>query len=100
MQRRVGMALVAVSAISFGCLALFGKIAQQNGVETPMLLFLRFTTASLIMLGVLKVQALALPEKRHIPKLMLLGFVYVGQALCFFTALEHVTAMSLVSLML
>jgi drug/metabolite transporter (DMT)-like permease len=99
MGRRAGVALVAVSAVSFGCLALFARIALDNGLSLPMLLFLRFAIASLIMFGAAKVQGLNLPTRSQAPKLMLLGTVYVGQAVCFFSALRYIPT-NLVSLLL
>src|SRR5687768_388827 len=96
---RSGIMLTAISAASFGCLALFARMALDNGVPKETLLFLRFSAAALIMLGVLKVQGIPLPSLRDVPKMAVLGVVYVGQAICFVSALDHI-ATSMASLML
>ena len=43
---RLGSALCIASAIAFGAMAIFGKLAYDAGVGILMLLFVRFTIAA------------------------------------------------------
>ena len=43
---RAGVLFVAVSAVCFGTLAIFGKLAARQGIPLPLLLGLRFPTGS------------------------------------------------------
>lgn len=95
-----GILLVAISAISFGFIPIFAKIAYAAGTSTYTLLFLRFLTATVFMFALAFLKKLPLPSKKERLNLFLLGGLgYVGQSLCYFTALNHASA-SLVSLLL
>ena len=52
MERVVGMGFIAISAVGFGMMPLFANIAYQAGATPVSVLFLRFSIAALIMLGI------------------------------------------------
>ncbi|MBC7631195.1 DMT family transporter [Aeromicrobium sp.] len=99
-DRLTGALLVAVSAAAFGSMALFGVWAQESGTTTPALIFVRFALAAVILIGVLRARRARLPSFRRCLSIAVMGGVgYVGQAYCYFSALEHADA-SLVALLL
>lgn len=92
-SRLLGAFFVCFSAIGFGAMAIFGKIAFASGVSTATLLFVRFLVAGSLM--VLLMVALRQPWPRGRDLLILVGMGaigYAGQAFCFFSALHHATA--------
>ncbi len=98
--RLTGALLVALSAAAFGSMAIFGVWAQDDGVDTPALIFVRFALASVVLVAVMRVRGVALPPARRVlPVAAMGGIGYVGQSYCFFLALEHAQA-SLVALLL
>jgi drug/metabolite transporter (DMT)-like permease len=100
MKRLIGFALAALSAVSFGFLAIFARFAYADGAGTTTVLFLRFAIAGTLMLAVLRARRLGLPRGRRLLGLVLMGAVgYAGQSFCYFTALRHASA-SLVALLL
>ncbi|MEO6606626.1 MAG: DMT family transporter [Aeromicrobium sp.] len=99
-ERLLGALLVSVSAAAFGAMALFGRWAQESGATTPGLILVRFTLAALILLAVMRTRGIQFPERRQwLPIAAMGGIGYVGQAYCYFLALEHADA-SLVALLL
>ena len=52
MNRALGITFIIISAASFGTLAIFGRYAYADGLDTFTLFFLRFTFAALIMAGI------------------------------------------------
>lgn len=87
--------MVLASAVSFGTLSVFAKLAYRAGLATGQLLAFRFVLAALGMW----VLALAVRQnplrmsRRSIAGLIALGAVlYTGQALVYFTALETLPA--------
>lgn len=101
MTTRLGGALlVALSAAAFGSMAIFGVWAQEDGIDTPALIFVRFAVASVILVAVMRVRGVPLPPLRAcLPVAAMGGIGYVGQSYCYFLALEHAQA-SLVALLL
>ena len=98
--RLTGALLIAVSAAAFGSMAIFGVWAQDDGTSTSALLLVRFALAALILLVVVRVRNIAWPTVRQcLPVAAMGGIGYVGQAYCYFLALEHAQA-SLVALLL
>ena len=90
-----------VSATCFGTLAIFAKLGYRAGFGAEQLLALRFIAASLgmiIVAGLARQNPLALP-RRGVATLLLMGFLYAGQAFAFFFALRTLPA-SLVELIL
>jgi len=98
--RWVGAGLVALSALSFGAMAIFARIAAAGGAEVTAVLFLRFLIAGAVMTVVMVVTGRRWPGRRNRQVLSLMGGVgYVLQSLCFFLALQYARA-GLVSLLL
>jgi len=99
-DRLVGAVFVAISAASFGSMAIFGVWAQDDGVDTPTVLFVRFFAAALILAGVQYARGIPMPSLRRCVPVAAMGAIgYVGQSYCYFLALEHADA-SLVALLL
>jgi len=99
-SRMWGAGLVALSAASFGAMAIFARFAVADGIEVSMLLFLRFLIAGVVMAVVMTLTRRSWPRGRNRMVLVLMGGVgYVGQSLCFFLALNHASA-GLVALLL
>jgi drug/metabolite transporter (DMT)-like permease len=100
MRRLTGFIFVIVSAVSFGAMPIFARIAYRSGVDVTTLLFLRFTIAAPLMAGLMAVKRAPVPRGAPLGGLLLLGGLgYVGQAFCYFTALTFASA-SLVALLL
>ena len=64
--RLTGALLVALSAAAFGSMAIFGVWAQDDGVDTPALIFVRFALASVVLVAVMRVRGVALPPVRRV----------------------------------
>lgn len=99
-ERMVGALLVAASAAAFGSMALFGRWAQESGATTPGLILVRFILAAVILVAFMLARGISFPPAREwVPIAAMGGIGYVGQAYCYFLALEHADA-SLVALLL
>lgn len=99
-SRALGAGLVAVSAASFGAMAIFARLALAEGVDVPTMLFLRFTVAGGLLAAFMMMSGRSWPTGRNLWVLILMGAVgYVGQSFCFFSALGHASA-GLVALLL
>ena len=95
-----GALYVALSATSFGAMAILAKFAYQDGMDVATLLFLRFAIAAAVMSLIVTVRGLRWPRGVNLGLLMLLGGVgYVGQSFSFLSALEYASA-ALVALLL
>lgn len=100
MRRSLGFVLILVSAASFGAMPIFARFAYASGVDTVTLLFVRFTTATALIAAVMAVRRIPLPRGKALLGLIAMGALgYVGQSMCYFTALTLASA-SLVSLVL
>ena len=98
--RAAGIALIAVSAASFGAMAVFARLAYDGGADVTAVLFLRFVIAAPLMAVLMRLRGLAWPRGRLLAGLAAMGGLgYVGQSLSFFTALTKASA-SLVALLL
>jgi drug/metabolite transporter (DMT)-like permease len=99
--QRTGSLLVLASAVAFGSMAIFGKLAYDAGVGVLTLLFLRFAIAAPVLWALaLRRGARRLTDRRTLLAALGLGaFGYALQAGLFFTALERMDA-SLLSLIL
>jgi len=99
-SRTVGVLLIAVSAASFGAMAIFARLAYDGGADVTAVLFLRFALAAPCMAVLLRLRHLSWPRGRTLAGLAAMGALgYVGQSLSFFTALTMASA-SLVALLL
>lgn len=95
-----GMFYILISAASFGALAIFVRIAYANGIDTPTLLFMRFSIAAICLGAVMVARRTPLPRGRDLTIVMLMGAVgYAGQSFCYLSALHYASA-GLVALLL
>jgi drug/metabolite transporter (DMT)-like permease len=100
MNPLAGIVLVAVSATSFGTLAIFGRYAYADGMDALTILFLRFSLSAVLMAVLLAARRESLPRGLALIQLVGMGAIgYVGQAFSYFTALKYASA-GLVALLL
>ena len=92
-RRLTGVALALTSAAGFGVMPVLGKVAYDDGAEPVGVLAVRFAIAAAALLVLARLLGQPLPRDRRLGALALLGGVgYVGQALCYFNALERISA--------
>ncbi len=107
----MGVVLVLLSATCFGAMAVFGKLAYDQGVSPQQLVLLRFALASVLLIALTAARA-ARTGRPVIPRrtsggrtrlvlaaLALGGLGYATQATLYFSALDRIDA-SLVALVL
>ena len=100
MKRITGILLIAISAASFGTLAIFGRYAYDAGMDTFTVLFLRFSVAAVLMGILLAARRESLPKGRVLGQLIGMGALgYVGQSFMYLTAINYASA-GLVALLL
>jgi drug/metabolite transporter (DMT)-like permease len=99
MSQRSAIFLVLLSAVGFGSIALFARIAYATGVSPTMLLAWRFLVAVAILAPVVWLRRLPLPRGRALAGFALMGMLYTAQSQCYFTALMHASS-GLVGLLL
>lgn len=100
MNRIAGIALIVVSAASFGTLAIIGRFAYAEGMDTFTLLFLRFSFSAALMFLLLAFRRESLPRGKVLAQLMGMGALgYVGQSFSYLTAIRFASA-GLVALLL
>jgi len=96
----IGYLLVAISAVCFGIMPIFARIAYASGADTLTLLFFRFFAGGVLLSLVAWKRKAPLPPKGYWPIIVLLGVLgYTGTSFCYFTALNYASA-SVVSLLL
>jgi drug/metabolite transporter (DMT)-like permease len=89
----MGVALVIGSAVCFGTLGVFGKLAYRLGLTTPQLLSYRFALAALLLWLTVAVTREGLPPRRSLVGLAIMGGAgYVGQSGSYFSALHFIPA--------
>jgi len=99
-ERFAGALYVAVSAASFGAMAIFARYARDSGADVVAVLCLRFVIAALVMTAVMLASGTRWPSRRNAAILAGMGGIgYVGQSFSFFSALDHASA-GLVALLL
>lgn len=87
-QRFGGILFIIISAISFGAMPVFARIAYEAKADPLTVLFLRFGIAAVVMFAILLASKTAVPRGRLLLELILLGAIaYVGESLAYFTAL-------------
>lgn len=92
-SRVSGALFILFSATGFGAMAIFGKIAFAAGASTTTVLFLRFLSAGVFMIGLMTVLRLPWPRGKDLYTLIAMGGLgYAGQSFCFFSALHYATA--------
>ena len=100
MKRFGGILLIAISAASFGTLAIFGRYAYAASMDTFTMLFLRFTISAVIMAAFMILRREAFPGGRVLWQLIGMGALgYVGQSFMYLTAINYASA-GLVALLL
>jgi drug/metabolite transporter (DMT)-like permease len=100
MKQLTGILLIAISAASFGTLAVFGRFLYADGLDIFTMLFLRFGCAALLMLVTLLVRREAFPRGKILLQLIGMGALgYVGQSFSYLTAIKYASA-GLVALLL
>ena len=88
-----------VSAAGFGAMAIFGKLAYDEGVGTLTLLLVRFSLATALFAALLLLRREAVPRAGARTGFVLGAVGYAAQAGLYFAALHHLDA-SLLSLVL
>ena len=92
-------ALVALSAASFGAMAIFARWAYASGVDLWGILLPRFAIAALVLALIAWGRGLPAPPRDRRLGLAAMGAAYVAQACCYFGALLFIPA-GLVALLL
>lgn len=99
-SRVSGYLLIALSAACFGAMAILARFAYASGANTGGILLPRFLIASVILVPVMLWTRRPWPKGRQLAIACGMGAIgYVGQALCFFSALRYASA-GLVALLL
>jgi drug/metabolite transporter (DMT)-like permease len=92
-SRGTAEAFLVVSALAFGTLAIFGKLAYGAGINIQSLLAIRFTLAGLLVLAFVALRRPPLPGRGTLVGLVVLGAAgYVGQSAAYFNSLRFVPA--------
>ena len=89
-----GIALAAISAVAFGTLAIFAKLAYRHGAAAVPLLATRFSIAALLLVGFNRLarRSLALDRTQTIRLMLLGGIGYAFESALYFAALGHASA--------
>ncbi len=100
MNKIIGILLIAISAASFGTLAIFGRFAYNDGMNIYTVLFLRFGISASFMTVILFLRKEHFPRGRILTQLVGMGALgYVGQSFLYLTAINYASA-GLVALLL
>jgi len=100
MKRLIGILLIAISAASFGTLAIFGRFAYEDGMDIFTILFLRFGISAAFMTIILLLRKEQFPRGGILAQLVGMGALgYVGQSFSYLTAINYASA-GLVALLL
>ena len=100
MRRLIGIILIAISAASFGTLAIFGRYAYNDGMNIYTVLFLRFGVSASFMTVILLLRKEHFPHGKILVQLVGMGALgYVGQSFMYMTAINYASA-GLVALLL
>lgn len=100
MRRLTGILLIILSAASFGTLAIFGRLAYQNGMDIYTVLFLRFGISASLMSLILFLRKEQFPRGHTLGLLIGMGAIgYVVQSFLYLTAIQYASA-GLVALLL
>ena len=99
-RRVLGIVLALTSAASFGVMPVLTKVVYDDGAEPVGVLAVRFAIAAVVLQVLARTRREVRPTGRTLAVLAGLGGIgYVGQALCYFFALERISA-GLTSLLL
>ena len=97
----MGAVFCLLSAIGFGAMAIFGKLAYDDGVTVGDLLLVRFGIAALVMLAIVRVRGGfgSLPRRTAVAAFLMGAVGYAAQSASYFAALDRIDA-SLLTLLL
>ena len=97
----VGAIFCLLSAIGFGAMAIFGKLAYDEGVSVGDLLLVRFGVAAVVMLAVMRWRGgfEPLPRRTVVAAFGMGALGYAAQSASYFAALDRIDA-SLLTLIL
>ena len=97
----VGAIFCLLSAIGFGAMAIFGKLAYDEGVTVSDLLLVRFGVAAVVMLGIVWWRGGfgVLPRRTAVAAFAMGAVGYAAQSASYFAALDRIDA-SLLTLLL
>ncbi|GLR15138.1 permease [Chitinimonas prasina] len=99
-RRLSGALLILLSALCFGVMPLFGRLAYAEGADTQAVLLLRFVIAGALLAVLMLLRRERWPRGKLALGLLAMGAVgYAGQAFSYFTALRYASA-SLTALLL
>jgi len=94
------LVFIAISAVAFGAMAIFARFAYEGGADVLGVLLARFAIAGSILALLMLATRRPWPRGRALGVAIGMGAVgYVGQAVCYFAALNHASA-GLVALLL
>jgi drug/metabolite transporter (DMT)-like permease len=99
MSRANAVFLVLLSALGFGSIAFFAKVAYASGASPSALLALRFFLAVLMLGPLVWLKRLPLPRGGVLAGYVLMGILYTAQAQSYFNALLYASS-GLVALLL
>jgi drug/metabolite transporter (DMT)-like permease len=100
MKKLIGILLIAISAASFGTLAIFGRYAYADGMDIFTVLFIRFGISALFMTLILILRKEHFPSRQILAQLVGMGALgYVGQSFLYLSAIKYASA-GLVALLL
>ena len=100
MKKLIGILLIAISAASFGTLAIFGHYVYEDGMDTFTVLFIRFGISAVFMTVILLLRKEHFPSRRILGQLVGMGALgYVGQSFLYMTAIKYASS-GLVALLL
>jgi drug/metabolite transporter (DMT)-like permease len=97
----VGAVFCLLSAIAFGAMAVFGKLAYDDGVTVGDLLLVRFGIAALVMLAIVRARGGfgRLPRRTAVAAFLMGAVGYAAQSASYFAALDRIDA-SLLTMLL
>ena len=97
----MGAVFCLLSAIGFGAMAIFGKLAYDEGVTVGDLLLVRFGIAAVVMLGIVRWRGGfgPLPRRTALAAFAMGAIGYAAQSASYFAALDRIDA-SLLTLIL
>ena len=93
--RRLGTAdlLLAISAVTFGALPIFGRFAYAQGMNVQSVLATRFLVAGLVLVAIVVARRPAWPGWATIGLLVVMGAVgYAAQSAAYFNSIRYVPA--------
>ena len=93
MNSVTGILITLLSAVSYGTLGIFGKLAYMEGISTTTLLFFRFSLTGIFLMGLTFFRRLPFPRGKVLWILILMGSIgFSGQAFAYLSALKYANA--------